>query len=123
YRGILARARQREQGGAIRGAFLRLERDHPLAENAREQLAPKGTLRAPARRAHRIHAYAETLDDVEAIALAIGDAFDDGADEVGACVAVGQADPAAAGSGVEVRGALAHQVWQPEESLRAGGRL
>src|SRR5205085_4128607 len=59
----------------------------------------------------------------QAIALAVRHAFDHRPDQVGARVAGGQADPTATRGGVEVRSALAHQVWKPEETLRAGGRF
>ena len=59
------------------------------------------------------------FDDVQAIALAVRDAFDHRADQVGARVPRRQPDPAAARRRVQVRRALAHQVRQPEEPLRA----
>ena len=70
-----------------------------------------------------MHRDAQRFDDVQAIALAVRDAFDDGANEIGAFVAVGEADPTAASGGVKVRRALAHEIGQPEQALRAGGRL
>ena len=85
------------------------------------RLPPERALRAAAGGAHRVHRARPGLDDIQAIALAVGDAFDHRADQVGARVPGGEADPAAARGGVQVGRALAHQVGQPEEALRAGG--
>ena len=43
--------------------------------------------------AHGIHRDAESLDDFQTIALAIRDAFNHGADQIGARVACGQPEP------------------------------
>ena len=52
-----------------------------------------------------------------------GDAFQDGADEVGAGVRGGDADEGGAGVGVEVRRAFAEEVGRPEQAVAAGGDL
>ena len=89
------------------------------ASNCRQ----KALLAPPPEARTRVAAHAQRLDDVQAIALAVGDAFDHRADQIRARVAGGEADPAAARGGVQVGGALAHQVRQPEQALRAGRRL
>src|SRR5207253_1138722 len=89
-----------------------------------EQAPPERTARAAAGEAHRFYRHAELFDDVEAVLLAVRNALDERTDEVGASVARGQPDPAAASGGIEVRGSLAHQVRQPEgpaRSWRGGG--
>ena len=67
-------------------------------------------------------AHAQLLDDIEAIVLAVGNAFDQRANQIGARVLGGQADPASARRRVQMRRALAHQIGQPEQALRTRRR-
>src|SRR5271157_655562 len=87
HRTVGARSGQRQQGRAIGRAFLGFQPDHAPIEYVRQQAAPEGALRAAAGSAHGVDGDAQTLDDVQAIALAVGDALDHGADEIGAGVA------------------------------------
>ncbi len=59
-------------------------------------------------------------EEGEGVAQAEGDAFHDGADEVGAGVGGGDAGEGGAGVGVEVGGALAEEVGCPEQAVAAG---
>ena len=67
---------------------------------------------------------AHLADQLQAVAHRVRRPFEDAADQVRPAVADGQADPAALGVGVEVRGPLARQVGQEEQPLgaRAGQR-
>ena len=57
-------------------------------------MAPEGTVGAASGSAHRFHRHAEAFDDIQAIALAVRHAFDDGADQVGAlCLSVRPIQP------------------------------
>src|SRR5262249_45749992 len=120
FGGEFARANQCQERGAVGRAFLRLERDDRLRQNIGEQLAPEGAARAASGEAHGTDRNAQLFDDLEAIFLAVGNPFDQRTDEIGARVTGGEADPSTARGGVQVRRALAHQVGQPVEALRAG---
>ena len=63
-------------------------------------------------------AHALLLDDRQAVAERIGDAFHDRADHVAARVLERQADERAAGVRVGVRRAFAGEVGQEEQALR-----
>src|SRR6185312_12749498 len=84
---------------------------------------PERALRAAARNAHRFESSSHSLDDIQAILLTVGNAFEQGANQIRARVLRGHANPAAARQCVEMRSALAHQIRQPEQSLRTGWSL
>ena len=65
---------------------------------------------------------AHLADQLQAVAHGEGRPLHHRADQVRPAVADGQADPAAPGVGVEVRGALAGQVGQEEQALGSPGR-
>ncbi len=64
-----------------------------------------------------------SLHDLQGVAHAEGDAFEQRADHGVAGGARGQADPAAAGAGVGVGAALAGEIGQEEQPLAAGRGL
>src|SRR4051794_40380468 len=95
-------SRDCEQSSTVRRSFLRCERGDALVQNVGHSFAPEGTLRTSSRQAYRGHGNSHRFDDVEAIALAVTNAFDDASDEVGALVPCRQPDPCSSGRGVEV---------------------
>src|SRR5205823_6655201 len=93
-----------------------------FAEHVSEHLLPEWAARAASRKPNRFHVNTHLFNDVEAVLLTVGDAFHEGPDQIGSPVFSSQSDPAAARCRVQVWGALTHQVWKPEQSLRARGR-
>src|SRR5579884_533533 len=106
--GVFAGTGHREERGSVSRAFLGSEGYGGAGENIGEHLKPEGAFRAAARDADGIDADAEGFDDIETVLLAVGDAFDQGPDQVCAAMAGGEPDPSAARCGIEVGSAFAH---------------
>lgn len=73
-----------QQGNAVSGTLLRINRDHVLSKDIGLQLSPKLAFRAATGHADLSDRHVHRLDDLEAIAHGIGDAFHDRSRQVSA---------------------------------------
>src|SRR5699024_909128 len=110
-----------EEGDAVGGAFAGVGEDQGLFVDVGLQLTPEVGAGAAARGADLGDGDAHLSHDFQGIAHAVGDAFQQGADQVRAGGAGGEADPGAAGGGVGVGAALAGEVGQEEQPLGPRG--
>ena len=109
-------SRRHAEGGALAG----VDRADVLAVDVGLDLPPERVAGAAAGEADLGDLDAHLADQLQAVAHGVGRPFEHRSDQMLSAVADGQADPAAAGVGVEVRGALAGQVGQEEQPLGAG---
>ena len=121
--GPVADADAGEQGCAEGATFFGGEEFDGVAVDVGLDLAPERAARAAAAEADAGDGDVEFGKEGEGVAEAKGDAFYDGADEMGAGVRGGDADEGGAGVGIEMGGALAEEVGRPEEAVAAGGDL
>src|SRR5438132_13446069 len=91
-----------------------------MSVNISLDLAPEWGTRAASAQANLVHTYFHFVEEREGVAQAEGDAFQNGADHVGASVRRGQADEGAASVGIKVRSALAHQIGSPQKPPASG---
>ena len=108
HRRVNAGSHQGQERRAVRRSFLRLKRHHALGKHVGQHLTPEGTARAATGKSHRVKRYADLLDDIQAILLAVGYAFQQRANQIGALMFRGQPDPSSARGGVQVRRPFAH---------------
>src|SRR5262245_30692571 len=104
----------------MRRPLGRVGDDDRAPVHIRLDLAPQGRVGPAAGDADAARLDPHPADDVEDLAHREGDALDDGADEVGAGVARGEADPSAAGLWVRVWAAFAGEVGEEDEAAGAG---
>ena len=112
-----------QQGDAVGGALLGVDRDDVLAEDVGLDLPPERALAAAAGGADLLHGDAQLFDDRQAVAHGVGHAFHDAADQVAAGVRERQADEAAAGERIGVRRALAGEIRAGRTAPRCRRRL
>jgi hypothetical protein len=90
-----------------------------VAVDSSLDLPPERTARAAAAEANAADWDTEICEERKRVVEGVGDAFEDGADEVGCRVGGRDAGEGSADLGVEVRGALAEQVGRPFEAVAA----
>ncbi len=118
--GVCSGADGGEDGCAECCAFADIDGDNGGVVHVGLELSPEGGASAAAGGADLIDGDVHGAEDGDLFAHAEGDAFDDGAEEVGAGVARGEADEAGAGGGVGVGAAFAGEVREEEEGFTAG---
>ena len=84
--GEVAGAGHGEQSRAVGGAFLGGQKRDGLGQDIGEKLRPEGAFGSAAGEADVGDGHVEAGDDIEAVALGVADAFEDGAEEIGAGV-------------------------------------
>src|SRR5437868_3249068 len=114
-----AGADAREQSSAESRSLLSIRSNQLHTKYIGDDLTPKGAFRTAPGSAYLFNWQALFTDDVEAVFEAEGDSFQDSTDEMASIMAGGEAEPAAACIGIEVRGAFALQVGQEEKAIAA----
>src|SRR5438270_915963 len=107
---VLARADERKQGSPVSRPFLRFERGDALIEDVSEKLVPKRTFCAASGQPYTRRMRVEFTNNLYSVFLAVADAFEYGAHQVGTFVSRGQSDPCSACAGIQMRCSLAHQI-------------
>src|SRR3974390_2788844 len=80
-------------------------------------LLPQFGARAAAPESDAAHRHMHLVKNREGIAQAEGDTLHDGAYHMSATMVGGQANERGAGMRIEVRSALAHEVWSPQDPV------
>src|SRR6266704_1637255 len=98
-----------KEGNAVGGAFFGFDNFNWVAVNIGLDLPPQRRARATAAEADVFYGHVHFLEDREGVAQAEGNAFQDGANDMRACVRGGEADEGGASVRVKMRSAFAHQ--------------
>ncbi len=118
--GRIAGADGGEDGGAEGCAFADVDGDDLGLVHVGLELSPEGGACAAAGGADLVDGDVHGSEDGDLFAHAEGDAFDDGADEVGAGVARGETDEGGSGVGIGVGAAFAGEVREKKKIFAAG---
>jgi len=109
-----------EQRGAIGCAFLGFDDFDSVAVDIGLDLPPHGRARAATAEADAGNGHIHFAEKSERVAEAEGDTFENGANDMRASVRSGEANERAARVGIEMRGALAHEIRRPQEAVGTG---
>src|SRR6266571_5460796 len=116
-----ARADSGKEGSAVGGAFFGFDNFNWVAVDVGLDLPPQRRASATTAEADVFYGHVHFLEDREGVAQAEGHAFEDGANDMRACVRGGEADEGGASICIEMRSALAHQIGCPQEAVGTGG--
>src|SRR5580658_10567293 len=115
------RAHTSKNRRAVRCALFRLQDFDFVRVNIGLDLLPERGASASAAEADAFNGNVNFVEDCEGVFQAVGDAFEDGADEVRAGMRGGEADKSGAREWIQMRSALAHQIRRPERTFGTGG--
>ena len=119
--GPVAGADTCHEGCAVGSTFFSGEDFDGVAVNRGLDLTPEGSARSASAETDAGDRDAEAGEEGEGVLEGVGDAFEDGADEMGRSVGGGDAGEGGADGGVEVGGAFAEEVGSPFQAFAAGG--